>query len=82
MLVFSRKAGEQMWISNTVELTVLGIHGSTVWLGFAAPPGVEIERAEFQICAASNGAAPHAVTLAEQDEECQCATARTPQLQN
>lgn len=49
MLVFSRKSGERMWISDNVEVTVLGIHGTTVWLGFTAPPGVVIERVDGEV---------------------------------
>lgn len=46
MFVFSRRAGENMWINNDVEVTVLAVHGQTVWLGFTGPPGVHIQRAE------------------------------------
>ena len=47
MLVLSRKAGERIWIGPEIELTVLGIHGGRVRLGFAGPPEIPIHRDEL-----------------------------------
>ncbi len=46
MLVLSRKNGESVWISHGIEVKVLAIRGSTVKLGFSAPPEVLIRREE------------------------------------
>ena len=78
MLVFSRKSGERMWISDNVEVTVLGIHGNTVWLGFTAPPGVAVERADTEVYADKQ-------TECKQAEYCDADETRrmaAPQLQS
>ena len=46
MLVLSRKCGEAIVIGDGVTLTVLGVEGGRVRLGFAAPPEVPIHREE------------------------------------
>jgi carbon storage regulator len=46
MLVLSRKLGEEVVICDNIRLTVLQVRGNRVRLGFAAPPGVSIRRAE------------------------------------
>lgn len=46
MLVLTRKAGEQIVIDGCIGLTVLGIDGSRVRLGFVAPPEISIHRQE------------------------------------
>jgi carbon storage regulator len=51
MLVLSRKSGERIQIGSEIELTVLGIHGGRVKLGFAGPPEVLIHRDELLRCA-------------------------------
>ena len=47
MLVLNRKAGERIWIGQNIELTVLGIQGGRVKLGFSGPPEVPIHRDEL-----------------------------------
>jgi carbon storage regulator len=47
MLVLSRKAGERIWIGQKIEITVLGIQGGRVRLGFSGPPEVPIHRDEL-----------------------------------
>jgi carbon storage regulator len=47
MLVLSRKSGERIQIGSEIELTVLGIHGGRVKLGFAGPREVPIHRDEL-----------------------------------
>ncbi len=47
MLVLSRKCGEAIVIADNITVTVLEVHGSRVKLGFAAPGGTPIHRAEI-----------------------------------
>jgi carbon storage regulator len=47
MLVLSRKSGERIQIGSEIELTVLGIQGGRVKLGFAGPRDVPIRRDEL-----------------------------------
>lgn len=47
MLVLSRRAGERVLIGPDIEVTVLGIHGGKVKLGFAGPSEVPIYRNEL-----------------------------------
>ena len=74
MLVFNTRVGERMWISNTVELSVLGVHGNTVWLGFTAPPGVPIDRGE-RLCVEAQSFRDDA-GFVTQEEELTTAAAR------
>lgn len=46
MLVLSRKRGEGIVIGNGVTVTVLGVEGDRVRLGFVAPLEVPIHREE------------------------------------
>ena len=47
MLVLSRRLGETIRIGQSVTVTVTGIQGNRVKLGFQAPDGIEILRAEL-----------------------------------
>ena len=46
MLVLGRKRGESVVIGSDVTVTVLDVRGDRVKLGFSAPGGVPIHRAE------------------------------------
>ncbi len=48
MLVLSRKRGEGIVIGNGVTITVLGVEGNRVKLGFVAPADVPIQREEIR----------------------------------
>ena len=47
MLVLSRRSGEQIRISHTIEVTVLAIQGNRVKLGLIGPPDVLFQREEL-----------------------------------
>ena len=47
MLILSRRTGESVTIGDEVTVTVLGVKGSQVRLGFAAPPDVAVHREEI-----------------------------------
>lgn len=47
MLVLSRRSGEQIRISHTIEVTVLAIQGNKVKLGLVGPPDVLFQREEI-----------------------------------
>ena len=46
MLVLTRKVGEQIFIGEDIRVTVVGIRGEKVRLGFTAPDEVPIHREE------------------------------------
>jgi carbon storage regulator len=46
MLILSRRPGESMKIGDEVTVTVLGVKGIQVRLGFSAPPNVAVHREE------------------------------------
>jgi len=46
MLILSRRLGESVKIGHEVTITVLGVKGSQVRLGFTAPPNVPVHREE------------------------------------
>jgi carbon storage regulator len=46
MLVLSRKAGEQIVISDTITITIVEIRGDKVRIGIEAPPDVVVHRQE------------------------------------
>jgi carbon storage regulator len=48
MLVLSRKIGQAVIISDSVEITILEIKGETVRLGIAAPRSVSVLRKEVR----------------------------------
>ena len=47
MLVLSRKEGERVVLTGDITITVMDLRSTTVKLGFDAPQGVEIVRAEI-----------------------------------
>lgn len=47
MLILSRKAGESIRIGDDIRVTVLGVQGNRVKLGFEAPDSVHIVRGEL-----------------------------------
>lgn len=46
MLILSRRLGESIKIGDEVTVTVLGVKGDQVRLGFTAPPNVAVHREE------------------------------------
>jgi carbon storage regulator len=46
VLVLSRKAGEQLVIDDHICITITAIKGDRVKVGIAAPPEVQVDRAE------------------------------------
>jgi carbon storage regulator len=46
MLILTRHFGESIKIGDDVTVTVLGIKGGQVRLGFSAPPNVPVHREE------------------------------------
>lgn len=46
MLILSRHLGESVKIGDEVTVTVLGVKGGHVRLGFTAPPNVAVHREE------------------------------------
>jgi carbon storage regulator len=46
MLILSRRTGESVKIGDEVTVTVLGVNGGQVRLGFSAPPKVTVHREE------------------------------------
>jgi carbon storage regulator len=47
MLILTRRPGERVAVGDEILVTVMGISGNLVRLGFAAPPGVSIYREEI-----------------------------------
>ena len=47
MLILTRRVGESVKIGDEVTVTVLGVKGSQVRLGFAAPKNVTVHRQEI-----------------------------------
>jgi carbon storage regulator len=47
MLILTRRLGESVKIGDDVTVTVLGVNGSHVRLGFAAPKDVPVHREEI-----------------------------------
>ena len=46
MLILTRRMGESVKIGDEVTVTVLGVKGGQVRLGFTAPPEVAVHREE------------------------------------
>jgi carbon storage regulator len=46
MLILTRRAGESVKIGDEMTVTVLGVKGGQVRLGFTAPPNVAVHREE------------------------------------
>ena len=49
MLILSRRAGESVMIGDEVTVTVLGVRGIQVRLGFTAPQDVAVHREEIYL---------------------------------
>jgi len=58
MLVLSRKPRQSVIINDNLKVTVLGISGNTISLGFKGPRGTTILREELIVQGAGRGA-PH-----------------------
>lgn len=48
MLILTRRIGEKVIIDNNIHVTVLGVNGNQVRIGFEAPKEVAIHREEIQ----------------------------------
>jgi carbon storage regulator len=61
MLILSRRPGESVKIGDDVSVTVLGVKGRHVRIGFTAPPNVAVHREEvferIQVAATENATA-------------------------
>ena len=49
MLVLSRRTGEAIKIGDEVTVTVLGVRGTQIRLGFAAPQDLAVYREEIYV---------------------------------
>jgi len=49
MLILSRRTGESVKIGDEVTVTVLGVKGNQVRLGFKAPQDVPVHREEIYL---------------------------------
>ncbi len=59
MLILTRRLGESVKIDDEVTVTVLGIKGSQVRLGFAAPRHVAVHREEvYELMQAGRASQP------------------------
>jgi carbon storage regulator len=47
MLILTRRPGESIKIGDEVTVTVLGIHGNQLRLGFSAPRHIAVHREEI-----------------------------------
>ncbi len=47
VLVLTRKVGEQVLIGEDIVVTVLDVKGDSIKIGFDAPRGIKIQRAEM-----------------------------------
>lgn len=47
MLILTRRVGETIRINDDISVTVLGVNGMQVRLGFEAPADVEVHRQEI-----------------------------------
>jgi len=47
MLILTRRVGETVMIGHNVTVTVLGVKGNQVRIGFNAPPDVAVHREEI-----------------------------------
>jgi carbon storage regulator len=67
MLVLTRKKGERVMIGDDIVVTVIDVRGDGVRIGFDAPRGISIQRAEVvaAVQAANTGAAASAADTAD-----------------
>jgi carbon storage regulator len=67
MLVLTRKKGERVMIGDDIVVTVIDVRGDGVRIGFDAPRGVSIQRAEVvsAVKEANTGAAASAAQTAD-----------------
>jgi carbon storage regulator len=67
MLVLTRKKGERVMIGDDIVVTIIDVRGDGVRIGFDAPRGVSIQRAE--VLAAVSAANTAAAKLGVSDGE-------------
>ena len=57
MLILTRRVGEMVCIGPNITVTVVGVQGGQVRLGFAAPADMRVDREEVR--ARVNAGIPH-----------------------
>lgn len=67
VLVLTRKVGEQVLIGEDIVVTILDVKGDSIKIGFDAPRGIKIQRAEMlaAVTEANQQAAASATEAAE-----------------
>ena len=48
MLILTRRPGESIKIGSNIEVCLMGVQGSQVRLGIAAPKAISVDRAEVR----------------------------------
>jgi carbon storage regulator len=68
VLVLTRKVGEQVLIGEDIVVTILDVKGDSIKIGFDAPRGIKIQRAEMlaAVTEANQQAAAAATEAAEE----------------
>lgn len=66
MLILTRRLGESVKIGDDVTVTVMGVRGPNVRLGFTAPQDLSVHREEiYQRLQAGGSAKAHAMDVSE-----------------
>jgi carbon storage regulator len=67
MLVLTRKKGERVMVGDDIVITIIDVRGDGVRIGFDAPRGVPIQRAEVLTAVGEANAAAAATSAASAD---------------
>jgi carbon storage regulator len=67
MLVLTRKKGERVMIGDDIVVTIIDIRGDGIRIGFDAPRGVTIQRAEVLSAVSAANTEAASIGVAEGD---------------